>query len=73
MPGKDVGGVTGESAKETWLPAVLQVEHAKREAQMNTGIPKRLQIDMPFRPPWTSIGMAPTEENLRDASYGGSA
>lgn len=78
MPRVERGGIAGESYKAEWLPGALKQEHeammAKMEADMPP-LPKGVRMpSMPeFHGPWTSIGQAPTEEQLREAAYGGSA
>ena len=74
MPRSDGQGLVGQSAKEAWLPDALEAEHYKRIAKINKGVPKAMQIPMgEFNKPWVSIGTAPTEQNIDDAAYDGSA
>ena len=75
MPNVEAGGITGESFKEVWMGPVLKAEHERREAEFRASLPKGAS-PMPtfvFRPPWTSIGQAPTEQNLDHEAYGASA
>ena len=77
MPGVDPGALSGESAKEVWLPHVMedrQREEHERFAKQMPPLPKGMKA-MPFKPhvPWTSLGQAPTAEQLEDNDYSGVA
>ena len=61
-------GLVGLSVKETWLPAALRAETLKQRALYDPeGTLPEPQL------PWTSVGMAPTAQNIDDTCYGGSA
>lgn len=75
MPSIDRGGIKGESFREVWegpVEAERQREMNERfEASRPKGFPKFPPL--PIRTPWTSLGQAPTAENLENESYRGSA
>ena len=76
MPRSQGVGVGGQSFKEVWLPDAAKMEHDRQEAEYMKSVPAKMRKNMPtiaFRPPWTSIGIAPTAEQLKENNYGGSA
>lgn len=75
MP-KIEGGLVGISAMEVWLPEAMKQQHDRNEAEYRKGMSAKMRkgmVSVPFMPPWTSVGIAPTEEQLRENNYGGSA
>lgn len=64
-------GIVGESFKEVWAGDAAKARHAeavKDYPQMPNG------MAMPeYEPPWTSLGQAPSEKQLENEAYGGSA
>lgn len=74
MPRSEGLGLTGESAKEVWLPDALEREHDRQTAEMNKGLPKGVKpMSYPFNRPWTSIAQAPSDEAIDHSAYDASA
>ena len=69
IPSEGVG-LKGQSVKAEWIGEALEAEHDRIFSDMPNvpGLPKPK-----FVRPWASIDQAPSEENLNDAAYGGSA
>lgn len=69
-------GLMGECMKEVWLPEAQKREHAREEAKYKASLPAKLRknmVSMPFRAPYTSVGIAPTEAQVHDNDYSGAA
>ena len=70
-------GLRGQSAKAEWLGEALEAEHDRREAEFRKKFPlpkgATPMPSIPFERPWSSLGQAPSEENLNESAYGGSA
>lgn len=64
-------GLVGQSVKEEWIGDVKRAQHAEDMKDISP-MPKGMKMP-PYEPPWTSLGQAPTEKQLEDAAYGGSA
>lgn len=79
MPRSKGAGLVGEPAKEVWIPDALKLEHDRQEAEYQKSLSPKMRRQgaamsaMPMRLPWTSIGVAPTAEQVHDSNYGGSA
>jgi len=73
MPGVEQGGLSGEAAKAEWLGPVREAQQREVHEQFVKSMPKGMAG--PFRPhvPWTSLGQAPTEEQLESNDYGAAA
>ena len=67
---KDLG-IVGESFKGEWLGDVKRSQHAEDMKDMSP-MPKGVKMP-PYEPPWTSVGQAPTEKQLENEAYSGSA
>ena len=69
MSGVDKGGLVGESARTEWQGDVSKQEHEEREREFRKQypLPKGMKsMAMPhYEPPWTSLGQAPTEEQVK--------
>ena len=77
MPGVEKGGLSGEAAREVWsgpVQVARQREEHERIQKLFGPMPKGLKA-YPFVPhvPWTSLGQAPTEEQLESNDYAGAA
>jgi len=72
MHGVDKGGLSGEAAKAEWLPHVMEAKQREDHKRFNQDFHKVIKV-MPFKPniPWTSLGQAPTDEQLEENDYGG--
>ena len=68
MSGIEQDGIRGRSFDEVTLPHVAKQEHDAFERTLPKSFPR-----FPFRMPWTSIGQAPTDENVQDEGRSGSA
>jgi len=64
-------GIVGESFKGEWLGDVKRAQHAEDMKDMPP-MPKGMKMS-PYEPPWTSVGQAPSEKQIEDESYRGSA
>ena len=64
-------GLVGQSVKEEWLGDVKRAQHAENMKDMPKGM--TMPTMPPYEPPWTSLGQAPTEKQLENEAYGGSA
>ena len=67
-------GIVGESFKEVWAGDAAKSAH---EESMKDYPPMPKGMKMPVMPsyelPWTSVGQAPTEKQLENEAYSGSA
>ena len=64
-------GIVGESFKGEWLGDVAKAKHAE-DMKDYPPVPKGMKMP-PYEPPWTSVGQAPTEKQLENEEYRGSA
>jgi len=66
-------GIVGESFKEVWTGDVAKAKHAG-DMKDYPPMSKGMKMPMPaYEPPWTSVGQAPTENQLENEEYRGSA
>lgn len=60
-------GITGEPFREVWMSEQEVAERNERDKD----IPKKFRFDI--EPRWVSIGIAPTEKQLDEQRFSGSA
>lgn len=74
MPGIEKGGLKGEGARAEWTGPVAEQEFRRQDAELRKQLNVPKHVPSPeFRRPWTSLGQAPTEENVEATLHTGTA